>query len=392
MVSNYFEISKKIGFINLILLLGYILNPLSLGFLIGYLLTPLIYFHSGFIKKNLDFNYFLLLFFCLTYSLAYSFDPIGGLQLIALYLFIPPALYLWGKFITASLREPEDLYYLLVLFGVILSLPALISVMLNIIEGGFRQSSRSIPLFWSTEPINATGMAAMFLLNMCIPSILLTCFNRLSLLFKGILAIIFVLSILCILRLGSRTQIVIMLATTLASIIILIPRQSSQRNAILFIGLGLITFLLFRNITFDWDADWLSSFAGRMEKNGGNDIATGGGRTDRWTKSIYNIFEKPMGWNLNEFGYSHNLWFDVLRVGGIVSFALLIIWGFQCFNIFRTAYRANPNLLYFNVLILNYSLAFLLLFMVEPIIDGSFYLLAISCLFFGILKKYSTLN
>ena len=59
-------------------------------------------------------------------------------------------------------------------------------------------------------------------------------------------------------------------------------------------------FYIYKNVSFDLNADWLSTFAGRME-GGSGEVASGGGRTERWVKSIEYIFEKPLGWSLDEF-------------------------------------------------------------------------------------------
>lgn len=248
-------------------------------------------------------------------------------------------------------------------------------------------------MFWGTEAKNATGMAAPFILNMCIPAILLAHFKKLSIIVKVTMIIVFVLTMVCVLRLGSRTQLVIFLMTFLFTLFYMVPRQTLKQNIILFLVLVIGIYFVFRNVSFDLDQDWLTSFAGRMQQNNGSsDIASGGGRTDRWVKSFENIFKKPFGWEVEEFGYSHNLWFDTLRVGGIISFIILIIFSWKSFIKILTVIKSAPTNIPFNILIFSYFVAFNLLFMVEPILDGSFQIFTFFCLFMGVITKYDSMN
>lgn len=390
MSSSLTKTFYSLGLLNVFLITSYACNLLGFGYILGYALIAVLILNVQFIKDNLDLNFFILTVYCISYGIAYSFNPVDGLQLIMVYLLTPPFLYLWGKYFVTRLKNRTQIYLFLIFLGLATSIPGILSVTANLLEGGFDQATRTITYFWTDEPISATGMAAMFVLNMCIPAILLTSDVTLSRLYKIILVAIYILSLFCIIRLGSRTQLVISLITFLIGIILLVPKQSLRKNISLFILLVIAIFLVFRNVSFDWDADWLSSFAGRMDNRAGNDIATGGGRTERWINSIENIIDKPFGWSLSEFGYSHNLWLDVSRVGGVISMTLLLIFTIRSYFTIRTAIKVNRDIFAFQILIVSYAISFFLLFMVEPVVEGSFYLLVLFCLFLGIVKKSST--
>ena len=135
------------------------------------------------------------------------------------------------------------------------------------------------------------------------------------------------------------------------------------------------------------NADWLTTFAGRMS-GGVGEVASGGGRTERWAKSFEYLFIHPLGWNLKEFGYSHNMWLDVLRVSGIIPFVLLIIYSIKSFFQVKRAIAISKENVLLNGQILFYAIAFFLLFMVEPIFEGLFSLFVVFCLYKGILNKY----
>lgn len=382
-VIDYF---KRYGVVNIILLSGYLINPFFYGFVFGYILVIWILFRGVFFKKSLDVDFLLLFFFSICYALFYSVDPWRGNQYILMYLLIPPFFYLWGKYFRLKAENQQNLFFLLISFGFIFSISPLISVWLDIIKNGFVQNYRNIPMFWSTESMGATGMAALLTFNMCLPAILLSSFRKLGLVFKIYLITLFILSLVCVLRLGSRTQLLITLLTFFVVLIYLIPQQSLKQNIILFGLLVLSGFFVFKNISFDLDADWLTSFAGRMEK-GNEEIASGGGRTERWAKSFSNLIDKPLGWKLEEFGYSHNLWLDVLRVGGAISFFLLVIYSIRSCILLKKAISSNSSNLRTKIVLLSYFLGLFLLFMVEPIIDGSFHIFAFFCLLIGIIKQ-----
>ncbi len=393
MVLKLFGYLRNIGFLSAGLLFCYLINPLNYGFVFGYFLIILIVLKKDFISRNLDFNFLIIIIFSVCYGLFYGLDPEAGTQFIIVYSFTPAFLYLWGKYLAFKSNNDLKLFYLLFTLGLIFSTPHLISVLINIAEGGLAQDSRSIPMFWGSEAKNATGMAAPFILNMCIPAVLLAHFKKLSIPFKVLMVVVFVLTLVCVLRLGSRTQLVIFLMTFLLTLFYMVPRQSLKQNISLFVILSIGIYFIFRNVSFDLDQDWLTSFAGRMQQNNGTgDIASGGGRTDKWVKSFEYIFKKPLGWDVEEFGYSHNLWFDTLRVGGIISFTILLVFSWKSFVQVLKVIKSAPTNVPFNIFIFSYFVSFNLLFMVEPILDGSFQIFTFFCLFMGVINKYYSMN
>jgi len=118
-----------------------------------------------------------------------------------------------------------------------------------------------------------------------------------------------------------------------------------------------------------------------------NNVANAGGRSERWLKSIEHMFTDPLGWDVREFGFSHNLWFDVLRVGGVLSFVLLSIITIRVIKDLLKNLKNENVLLSSKVHLLVYFIAFILIFMVEPILDGMTSLFVLFCLFSGILAQ-----
>lgn len=380
-IKNYI---KDIGILTAFLLLGYLINPLNLNFAFGYLIVLTLALKRTFLLQNLDFNFFLLLLFSIIYAIFYSFNPVGGTQYIFIYATAPPFFYLLGKYLIRDISSTNSIFNLLVVLGFLFSFSYLISVLIVFLEGGFLQLARSLPYFWTGNLISATIMGAYFSLNMCIPSLLIADQGRSKLLHRIVAIIIFLLSLICVLRLGSRTQLGIMLITIIISLIYIVPRQSFKKNVVLTAIFMILLVIIYKNISFDLDADWLSTFAGRMDKGAG-DIASGGGRTDRWSKSFQFMFKKPFGWGVEEFGFSHNLWLDALRVSGIIPFIILIIFSIRSFSNAIKLVFSKSSAINLRLLVLVYTLSFFLIFMVEPIIEGLFPLFTFWCLYSGII-------
>lgn len=381
---------ENVGFLLIGLLFIFLINPFEKGYLAGYLLTALIYLKKDFLLKSLDLDYVMLLVFSIVYALTFAFTmkPGQGMQDILFYGFFPCTFYLIGKYLAQKNIPHKGLFYLLFAIGFIFSFSALISVLLNLKSGGFVQFERSIPMFWNGKIVSATLMGAYLTFNMCIPAILISKGGKLNMPFKITASLIFIVTLLCVFRLGSRTQLVITAATILFSLLFVIPNQSIKANLKLLVILGLGAVFIMNFFSFDLEADYLSTLGQRLQE-GSDNSGSAGGRTERWAKSLENLFTKPFGWSLNEFGYSHNMWLDVARYAGIVPFLLLVVFTIRSFFNIRKALKLYPKELLLNTTILVYSIALFLIFFVEPIMEGLFNLFVVFCLFQGIINAYN---
>ncbi|WP_133067224.1 O-antigen ligase family protein [Flagellimonas pacifica] len=303
---------------------------------------------------------------------------------------MPGTFYLLGKYFAHKIDgNREHLVLFLLLIGAVFSITANLSVFMDILQNGYNIVERNLPNYWTGQIIPATIMGSYFTIVMAIPALLIPQVKKLSLLMKIALFATYIISIACVLRIGSRTQLSISMIALLISLFYVMPRQSFKRNLFMFVLFALIVFFVINTVSFDLDQDWLSAFAGRMEDGGGEDIASGGGRTERWIKSMENLFAKPLGWSEHEFGHAHNLWFDVLRIGGFLSFFLLISFTTNAFISVRKAIRKNKRAYALNNLIIVYTLSICMVFMVEPILEGMFDFFAFFCFFIGVVKKYN---
>lgn len=390
-MQNFISHLKAIGIFRVFCFLMYLIDPFNSGHIFANLLIVSFVIQSENLIKSIDRNVVLLFLFSSIYALFYLFNLDLGLQFIIIYAIYPAAFYLVGKsFISAAISQ-KNTFYLFFTIGVFFSLTALLSVLFDINLKGFVVLERDVPLIWTGETIPATNMASYLVLNMCIPALLVSNFKNTSIKFKILSLAIFVLSIICVLRLGSRTQISIFFITFLISIIYLITKQTVKQNLALIGSIFVLFNIFIGYISLDKDSDIMSAFAGRMEskKYGAN---TAGGRTERWSKSIVNLWEKPLGWPVDEFGFSHNLWLDVARVGGTLSFVLLCL--FTIYNLFkiRKSILLNGTNIPINTIFIVYGSSFYLLFFVEPIFDGYFSLFILYCFFLGLVNEYLRLG
>ncbi|MEM9866730.1 MAG: hypothetical protein AAF765_03500, partial [Bacteroidota bacterium] len=171
------------------------------------------------------------------------------------------------------------------------------------------------------------------------------------------------------------------------AVVFVSPKLSLKQNVVRYGILAIIIVLIVQNISFDFDSEIFTTFASRMQEGGVEDLAGGGGRVDLWSKSIDYMEIYPFGWDLERFGYSHNLWLDTFRVGGFPSFTLLIIFSLMVLFILKKLVFSKKIGLTLKLIFILYNIAFISIFMVEPGIDGNYSLFIFFCLFSGIMKS-----
>ncbi|RIV30530.1 hypothetical protein D2V08_15685 [Flagellimonas lutimaris] len=378
---------KLIGIIPFTLIILYLLNPYDKGFVIGYLLFVFAYFGKGFSFKTLDKTYFILLIFSLVYASFYFLDMNQGNQWLIIYATSPHTFYLLGKRMVPKKMDSKVLAQILIFIGIIYSVTAILSVGFNIIEGGFVQVGRTIGDFWSGRERLATAMGAYFVFNMSIPGLLIVSKKNLSLWSKLLLIIIFIISLLCIFRLGSRTQIVLAIIGVFVGITYRLKSQNAISNLKFIAVLAILIFLGVNYISIDLDAEYLSSLGRRLQES--DNAGSAGGRTELWSKSIENLFKKPFGWSINEFGYSHNMWLDTARTGTVISMFLITIFTFFSLKNIIKALKVNKDAFFLNATILIFNIIIFLQFFVEPVFDSPlFQLFIFFCLTQGFINEY----
>lgn len=380
--------SNTFKFLLILLAAIFCLDPFNFGFVAAYCVTILLLLNFKNTVAEFDRLAFLFLLFSIIYSLFYTFNAEHGTQFIFLYALVPISFYLVGKIIYSYKEKTYSKSLILILMGVFLSIEALLSVGADIVKNGFVTLQRDVPSIWTGELQTATNVASSFALNMSIPAIIILGFSSFKKKFRWVFPIIFfVLSITCVLRLGSRTQLALVIFSIVVALIYKFRKQSAKQNILLFVVIFIIVNLALGYLNLSEDSDAFSAYADRMDSKT-HGVGTAGGRLQRWTASIDMMFQKPLGWSVEETGYAHNLWLDATRVGGLISLIILLMISTR---FFRATYkllagRKSINLLDGQLLI--YCVIFALSFFVEPILDGYFILFALFCLMLGFISVH----
>lgn len=315
------------------------------------------------------FSYFSFLVFNINFNSNNFYSYIELLSIFFLYFS-----YILGL----NLKIKKDNFLKLIYITILsLSIVPLISISIFLFNSGFEEGGRSIPYFYNKDiDVAATVMGGF---------ILLSCTFYSQIFFKNInkfyLFIYLAVVLLCTIRLGSRTLILV----TLISIIIgyLYHFKITLKNLVtpfFLLFLGYYLFLMNKD-------KLLLYFSDRIGHNEAG-VASAGGRSEKWLSAFNMIFEKPLGWDLSLFGYAHNIFLDVARSGGVLSMLLLLLWFLS--STFYFIYDLKKlKIKKIKALLLSIFIVFLVSSMLEPIMDGFIYFFAAYLFILGLFRRYS---
>jgi hypothetical protein len=182
--------------------------------------------------------------------------------------------------------------------------------------------------------------------------------------------------------LGSRTQLVIAAVAYLASFIVYFSKISKFGKFIQIVIFGGIVFYFTYLLTSH--SELLLFYEDRMDSTESG-IAQAGGRTERWIGALQSIVTDPMGWELERFGYAHNLWLDVARVSGVLALIPLLIFSINSISALLKSIRRLGNSIFIRTMVFSFLLSLILIFFVEPIMEGMYLAFLLFCLLVGYL-------
>lgn len=384
------QLFVKKEFLFLFLLLVFFIDPYEKGYYMSFILA--IYFFTikfSSLVSSLDKLGIFLVLFSITYSVFYTFNTEDRTSMILIYAIAPITFYGIGKYFSMNYRSYKVYYFLFLFFALGYSLIPAISIIYHIIENGFI-GERDVRLFTRNDVTTATILGSFFTMNMAaIGTIFVKSAKRIENRIKFISLGAFIISLLCVLRVASRTQIGIALISILATLTYLMFKQSFSKNIRLVLTIAITLVIIFFSISSD------SAVFNILEQRNNDEeqLVNANGRTELWETSLNNLVTKPFGWKMSGNAsdistYSHNLWLDADRVAGIIPFIFLILFTTYCINLVLKTLKIAPLNLYFNVTILGLVFGFMAVFFVEPILVGFYYLFLIFCLFIGILSGY----
>lgn len=244
----------------------------------------------------------------------------------------------------------------------------------------------------SIQDIFAGGMAATNLgasntfLFALLPCLLITKRKRIKIIGLVFVAIGLVYSFI----LGTRTQLFALIILSILCFFIYVRRKYRRGLPLKVIlkwvlWVGGVFLILFAVI--HWDIGGLKTkFLGSniVLRYGYNRLSTQASddvRFQRFLDGIANLYERPLGGNMMS-GYYHNYWLDIGRVAGVIPVAMTVIADIifisHMFAIFKNI-TVDEEVRY---ALLGIYVAFMLNFMMEPIMDG----------YLGLLYRFTFIN
>lgn len=380
----------KNEFILLLIIFIVLINPFFYGSRLGLLFFVFVVSKPDKFLPIFDRNVFYIFTFSLTYGILSSLRVDNsrqeGILAIISDVIVPFSIYLVGKYLSSKYKDIQIYLFILFFIGFSFSLIPIISILDQIFLSGFLEGARNMYLIWDKNTvISATALGSCFLFNMSSIGLIIVKKNtkfELRLTLANI--ILFVLSMVCILRLGSRTQILLSLVSIFVAFILNIKRQSLFNIFIKFLSFSSIFFYLYSNT--NQDSEIFQFYADRIGNGNGYGIDDAGGRSNRWIGALQSIITDPFGWEFERFGHAHNLWLDVARVSGIIPLFFLLFFTFSAFKNWIRVVSYFKNELFIKTYISILFLLFILQFSVEPVIEGMYLLFLSFCLFVGFIK------
>lgn len=336
-----------------------------------------------FYARLFDANLFVILLFVCSYFLLSFIDAVHKTGAPLSILVMPPVMYICGKWIAYKSPDTETIVISFFFIGLSLAGMAFFAITSDISQAGFEQGSRNIHLGDESDVISATVLGGLLTILVSFGGVVFGVNKSFGWIKRAFVIAFFVLSLLAAVRLGSRTLLLIGLICFVIGYL---------RNAPLFSLSHSIIFPIFMLVAGYLSIVWLSGiidlefyFRDRLDTADAS-AASFGGRLDRWIGSFELIATNPFGWSIEELGYSHNLWLDTARNGGWASFLFLITLTTLYFRQLRKSYLTSKNDPLFTTFTLCLTVGFMLIFMLEPILDGFLYVFSAFCVFFGLIS------
>lgn len=383
-----FKYLQNVGFVIILLLFIFLLDPYSLAIQSGYaMLVALLIFKGRTFVYNIDRDFLVIFAFSVSYSMFDYFGENRGMQFLIIQATFPPFFYALGRMMVSSKLSNKSVISLFLTIGFIYSITALLSIVFNLVEGGFIQSNRFIPSFWDGVEIRSTKVASYLIYNSVIPAVIVANWKKYGIPAKIVLLVIFGVSLIASFRLGSRTLIGISALSLFASFLYILYKQTLLDNLKLAATIVVLAAVIYIYVPIDWNSPIFSTLGHRLKSGGAAEsTATAGNRTELWAAGVKNLFEHPLGWKYHI--EHHNLWLDIAKNASIIPLFFFLVSNFFCYSSLKKAFSISGNDIGLNVTFFLYFFATFLLFFTEPVIDGNFFSIVVFFLLFGILNGY----
>lgn len=289
-------------------------------------------------------------------------------------LLFPFIMFQTGQYIVRKQNCPESALLLLILMAAALAIPAIFQNISDAAISGELINARRI-IFNDSGDItrSATGYGMMLaIMNGSIGLLLVSTHNRFDARLKIMLVCLSVAALFSTIHLLNRTGLVLGLVSLIA--IALLPPHTFKKNMYVLFVL-LLSFGIAAN--FLQGSDFLLDAMKFYEERdmGSGTTASYGGRTERWTAGLLQLFTQPLGNDKGVFldghyTYAHNMWIDAGIHGGLLCFIILLVIGvFFILNVYRS-YKSKYLTSFEKDLLVLFSLSMFLQLNTEPVIEG----------------------
>lgn len=373
--------SVNTKFLVLLLMLMFV-DYAGYGYYVFYLPFMYLLLHKGF---WIDWTFLLLVMWGMSYGFINYINE-GRIAYVSVLMPMIncPVLYMAGKYV-ARYNESKAVVVILYLFSFSIALISVLSVCADIAKNGFVVVglARNVPLIGINNVegyIAATGISSRLMLLTSFLVFVMFPYKKLKkLIFVGSA----LLAIYCAIRVQSRTTIVGLALILFSMMVWGLKSLSKKQKCLLLIGVGIIVCAV-SYILLHYSDELV--IINRFQSD---ELETGGGRMERLMYVATHMWSYPFGGMGADVPYAHNLWFDCARVAGLFPFMLLIVLSFKyiqaLFNII------NNNII---DLILRYtfwflSLAMLMVFLSEPVLEGIPMIFEFFCFLLGVIMYYA---
>lgn len=374
------------NFLMLLLLSIMLINPFYYGYRVAIVFLVFLIFYLNRTVKLIDKNVFYLFFFAGLYHFisATRIDAVNDSILSFLPdVFLPSVMYIIGKGVSTKHLASDVRVFFLFFIMLFFSIIPIISIIVQIVVDGFL-GARALYLLWDKNTlISATGLGAYFSMNMGAIALLNSPkSNKIQKIISYLIILLFVFSLICVFRLGNRSQLLIAGISITLSYIYNFKKMSkfSRFSQFIFFGfvIGYVVYL------FTSQSELVKVYEDRLDSTEYG-FSSVGGRWEKWLSALESIGTDPLGWDLSRFGYSHNLWLDVARVSGILALFPLILFSFSSFKLVLKSLKIVHYDKFLSTFIFVFFISINSMFFIEPIMEGMYLLFFVFCLFIGFL-------
>lgn len=340
---------------------------------LAWVIIPLkLYWHKAFL---------FLMLFSVSYSLimCVNGNVVSYFNVIA--LIVCPVIFFRLGYLVMDMYQTErtrEKFFLLI--TIFFLSPIIYQTIVDIRLVGIVNPTRHLfSIFGNSSTMSATLYGLMSSVGIgCIASLFVKCSDiriQFGYITMAVLSILIDIHLLC------RTGIVLLSVCIFVSLIL-----SSKMKPFRLISM-LMTFFMCTYILMNTrlvSDEIVAAYQNRIEYSASNESA--GGRVEFWYSTFQNMIVFPFGWKT--IHYSHNMWFDIARVSGLLAFIPFSIFTIIYIKRLYLLMRKRQN--QFNIIFISINISMLLASCVEPVIDASILFFALLMMIWGCVFKLST--